>query len=584
MRTEIDEKADLIHSLQTRLSAAVLKADFQDRDSISSVVEGLMNNSSSLDGGGGSSSSSSGRSDGDGDDVHLTQLFKIWEELGLPDDERREALSYIQKARVLAKERAVMDAEYQLQSMVKEADVVKAQLQLLCNAMGCEISDYLHDENYQRFVSSDMMSTINNPLLIPMLEALKFSSQQVVGDICAKLPSFCALKDKLTDIMSEMWLEISDLPISLRPLAKLTIDMSAINTASQMDDKTELFEQVMVLSQQLSDYKVSIRSTTVVWESELRKLNLIRVQLTSKLISVRDSCMVLIDELKFVDVRKQLFALVQSFATANFSSIDQLSSSSSSSTSNDQDQLSVQAINAAVQLLNVNSASNPPGSEKLLSALERTKLVLESVKATRTTVGLHVSNLLHLFITHFTVDASTASLAKYLNLITRISEGQQSKVFSTSQVEELFDGLDFITSYSREINHDLHTKLRDALLEVNIGSSESTVCTQISDYLKHRLQLTAVGGGASDSNSVSSSFIISMEEVVEELEAMSIFIEEEWVQLQVHRTVSQWHSKYSEEETSSSSSSSSSSSPSSSHPLREVVREVGSINHSSHQS
>lgn len=561
MRIEIDEKTDLIHNLQTRLSAAVLKADFRDCDSITSVVEGLMNNSTSLDG-----SSSKISSDGDDDDVHLTQLFKIWEELGLPDEERREALSYIQKARVLAKERAVMDAEYQLQSMVKEADVVKAQLHLLCSAMGCEVSEYLHDENYQRFVSSDMMSTIYNPLLIPMLEALKFSSQQVVVDICLKLPSFCTLKDKLTDIMSEMWLEISDLPLALRPLAKLTIDMPSINAASQMDDKTQLFELVMALSQQLSDYKVSMRSAVVVWESELRKLNLIRVQLTSKLISLRDSCMVLIDELKFVDVRKQLFALVQSFATANFSSIDQLSSSSSSSTtSNDQDQLSVQAINAAVQLLNVNSASNPPGSEKLLSALERTKLVLESVKATRTTVGLHVSNLLHHFITHFTVDPATASLATYLNLLTRITEGQQSKVFSTRHVEELFDGLDFITSYSREINHDLHTKLRDALLEVNVGSSESTVCTQISDYLKHKLQLTAVGGGgASDSNQFISSFIVSMDEVVEELEAMSIFIEEEWVQLQVHRLVSQWHSKGSEDTSSSSS-----------HPLRDVVREVG---------
>jgi hypothetical protein len=559
MRIEIDEKTDLIHNLQTRLSAAVLKADFRDCDSITSVVEGLMNNSTSLDG-----SSSKISSDGDDDDVHLTQLFKIWEELGLPDEERREALSYIQKARVLAKERAVMDAEYQLQSMVKEADVVKAQLHLLCSAMGCEVSEYLHDENYQRFVSSDMMSTIYNPLLIPMLEALKFNSQQVVVDICSKLPSFCTLKDKLTDIMSEMWLEISDLPLALRPLAKLTIDMPSINAASQMDDKTQLFELVMALSQQLSDYKVSMRSAVVVWESELRKLNLIRVQLTSKLISVRDSCMVLIDELKFVDVRKQLFALVQSFATANFSSIDQLSSSSST-TSNDQDQLSVQAINAAVQLLNVNSASNPPGSEKLLSALERTKLVLESVKATRTTVGLHVSNLLHHFITHFTVDPATASLATYLNLLTRITEGQQSKVFSTRHVEELFDGLDFITSYSREINHDLHTKLRDALLEVNVGSSESTVCTQISDYLKHKLQLTAVGGGgASDSNQFISSFIVSMDEVVEELEAMSIFIEEEWVQLQVHRLVSQWHSKGSEDTSSSSS-----------HPLRDVVREVG---------
>lgn len=564
MRTEIDEKTDLIHNLQTRLSAAVLKADFRDCDSITSVVEGLMNNSASSDG---SSNFSSDDDDGGGGDVHLTQLFKIWEDLGLPDEERREALSYIQKARVLAKERAVMDAEYQLQSMVKEADVVKAQLHLLCSAMGCEVSDYLHDENYQRFVSSDMMSTIHNPLLIPMLEALKFSSQQVVVDICSKLPSFCILKDKLTDIMSEMWLEISDLPLALRPLAKLTIDMPSINAASQMDDKTQLFEQVMSLSQQLSDYKVSMRSTVVVWESELRKLNLIRVQLTSKLISVRDSCMVLIDELKFVDVRKQLFALVQSFATANFSSIDQLSlSSSSSTTSNDQDQLSVQAINAAVQLLNVNSASNPPGSEKLLSALERTKLVLESVKATRTTVGLHVSNLLHHFITHFTVDPATASLATYLNLLTRINEGQQSKVFSTSHVEELFDGLDFITSYSREINHDLHTKLRDALMEVNVGSSESTVCTQISDYLKHKLQLTAVGGGGgSDSNPVISSFIVSMEEVVEELEAMSIFIEEDWVQLQVHRLVSQWRSKYSEDTSSSS------------HPLRDVVREVGSF-------
>ena len=56
--------------------------------------------------------------------------------------------------------------------------------------------------------------------------------------------------------------------------------------------------------------------------------------------------------------------------------------------------------------------------------------------------------------------------------------------------------------------------------------------------------------------------VTQVEEVVEELEAMSIFIEEGWVQQQVHRAVTQWRSSKSMVD--------------SSHPLNEIVKEVGS--------
>ena len=338
------------------------------------------------------------------------------------------------------------------------------------------------------------------------LGAVERGSQRAEQDIEQKFAALNSVKDRLTEVMSEMWLEIKDLPAALKPLAKLVLPATSDNSSVAV---------VMQVAEQLAAMKASLLSMTA-WEAEIRKLNLVRVQLTTKLVTVRDASVQLLSELQMRDPKAQLTKLMKGAAVT-----------SSTRDSTGEDQLSTQAVNAAVQILVTNSASNPPGSEKLLVALERVKLVLESVKVNRTTVGQLTARYVELFTSHFPAEASGLLAPEGAEVA--IQQARQNLACSTDSLELCFTIATAVQARSSDLNGRLRYELTEAISEI----APNTTIEQCDNLIREHLKAAKVAQAAS-------ALMDGMSEVVEELDGMVMFVEEEWVQGLVHTVTQSW--------------------------------------------
>lgn len=504
LKEDLQDKEALIRDLQRKVSELTLRADYSENESIWTDVGGIISEGDHCDEVRRITTQTEREARSSlqsGPDSYMDQLFAVWEELGLPEEERSEALEYVQKSRKLAKERAVVDAQTHLACVKKEVEVATERLQVLCAALGVPVEQYVPALSKEK-VSPSM-------LLLPLLHAIQVGAQRAEQDIQEKFAALNSVKDRLTEVMSEMWLEIKDLAAPLKPLAKLVlpaISGEAMSSAAA----------VIQVAEQLSSMKTSLQSM-IAWEAEIRKLNLVRVQLTSKLVTVRDASVKLLSELQFRDPKAQLTKLMKGAAV-----------SSNARDSSGEDQLSSQAVSAAVQILVTNSASNPPGSEKLLVALERVKLVLESVKVNRSTVAQLTARYVKLFTTHFPAEENSL-LVEFVGAESALKQAVDNAACSTDALESCFAVATAVHTRSESLNANLRYELTEAISEISPSLTIEQCDMLIRDHLK-----------ACKVAQTPSTLTSGMSEVVEELDGMVMFVEEEWVQTLVNGVTQSW--------------------------------------------
>ena len=201
------------------------------------------------------------------------------------------------------------------------------------------------------------------------------------------------------------------------------------------------------------------------------------------------------------------------------------------------DQLSSQAVSAAVQILITNSASNPPGSEKLLNALQRVQLVLESVKVNRSTVAQLTARYIHTYISTFPEESDvllpsgvTADAAVDAMLIERkefLQRALENQVWSTAALTDTFTVACALSTRSSALNKRLRAEVAAAIVEISAATSTE----QCEDYIKYA------------QSPATAQLVSGMEEPVEELEGMAMFVEETWVQDRVRAVTQGWEAK-----------------------------------------
>jgi hypothetical protein len=343
-------------------------------------------------------------------------------------------------------------------------------------------------------------------------------------------------------VMSEMWLEITDLSPALRALAKLSLPTPSRRSGSTGGTGTEEESQALRAARQLVSLKVTL-STLPVWEGEIRKLNRTRVQLTSKLVVARDGSAKLLGELQLRDMKENLTQLIN--ASASFSVEGEEGEGLGSS----QEQLSAQAVTMAVQILQSNSASNPPGSEKLLVAMERVQLVLDSVKANRAAAAQQVARFVELYIQSFPGEeeelvraveqqgdcssphvAQSEQLSAQRELLVQATEG---RVWSSPSLDALFLLASAVRTLAPALNDSLRGALSAVLREINstCGSDEGNKL--VAGYLRARGDGVGGGGGVSQ-------VVGSMGDVAAELDGMTMFLEEQWLQEAAQGLADSW--------------------------------------------
>ena len=503
LKENLQEKIALVRDLQRKVSELTLRADYAENDSIWTDVGGMISDGDHFDEVKRittQTTKDSRTSLQPGADNYMDRLFSVWEELGLPEEERTETLDYVQKSRQLAKERAVVDAQAHLVCVRKEVEAAIDRLKVLCAALGCPVEDYVPELSPEKKAAPQ--------LLLPLLYAINAGSQRAEQDIEQKFVALNSVKDRLTEVMSEMWLEIKDLPAPLRSLAKLVLPAASTEEFGAV-------AAVMQVAEQLTSMKASLLHM-VAWEVEIRKLNLVRVQLTTKLVTVRDASVKLLAELQMADPKAQLTQLMKGAAVT-----------SNTRDSTGEDQLTHQAVSAAVQILVTNSASNPPGSEKLLLALERVKLVLESVKVNRSTAAQHTARYVELFTTHF--PAVAVALFGETGAVASLKLARENLACSTDALEACFAVATSVQDHASNLNARLREDVTEAILEISPGHTAQQCETLIKEHLR-----------VTKSAHTPSALMSGMEEAIEELEGMVMFVEESWVQGLVNTFTQSW--------------------------------------------
>ena len=197
-----------------------------------------------------------------------------------------------------------------------------------------------------------------------------------------------------------------------------------------------------------------------------------------------------------------------------------------------------------MQILITNSASNPPGSEKLLNALQRVQLVLESVKVNRSTVAQLTARYIHTYISTFPEESDvllpsgvTADAAVDAVLIERkefLQRALENQVWSTAALTDTFTVACALSTRSSALNKRLRAEVAAAIVEISAATSTE----QCEDYIAAHLAAIKYAQSPATAQLVS-----GMEEPVEELEGMAMFVEETWVQDRVRAVTQGWEAK-----------------------------------------
>ena len=444
----------------------------------------------------------------------LRNLSSTWLELGLPQSDRDEALNYVQSSRIRTLERVLADAQSMRSAVVKDAKLLDQTIATICNILGVsprEMYTKAHIPDFEE--SSSLLQKVKQ------LEIVKNVAEEEVRHL---LPKLRLAKDRLLDVVAEMWLDILDVHPALQQVMRLK---TSNLTQSQNSDSAEMLKVVT----ELSNANFCLADLDGVIEVEIRKLNLQRVQTTLKLIETRTETISLMDEL----------AINQAHEVDQLFQACKLPSDGQSLIDDDSDALSSDAIKAAVHLVVVNSASNPPGSQKLLFALQRLKFILESAKVNRSTLFDLLARLLALCQESLHITNSTPQ-----------SQHVDSK-FMRSELCQRLELVEAIESDLRNLQSTTESKIiaisRNMSNTTELALKEDTerdtrIASQIKLY-KDQCQI-AFNTGVSKSSVFDGiySFESAMHDIISDLEGMAAFTEEVWLRDRISKVCCRWAS------------------------------------------
>ena len=158
------------------------------------------------------------------------KLSSIWEKVGTSATEKVCTVQRVAEASQLARERAVLDAQRSLEEMMIEADLVSEELECMCRVLKTPETAFL-DPTFTLEMFNDEITA-----KFPMnkrLEILRRAASKAAGELGDKMKQVYVMKEKLLDLVSEMWLEIGSLPTGLQALMRIP----AMDSEGNCDDK-----------------------------------------------------------------------------------------------------------------------------------------------------------------------------------------------------------------------------------------------------------------------------------------------------------------------------------------------------------
>ena len=269
-------------------------------------------------------------------------LQSLWAELGMKDSDREKALEEIRVAASNTTRRLVIEAQSALVDSNAYYTKTISDIRCVCEVFKLNAEEYLPQETAKVPLSK------RNEAMQLALSALSLR----VGDLIRQL---FEIKNRLLNLVGEMQLKGQDVSDELRSLLKLGANEDVVQVASFLKE-SGLFVSEASLAK---------------WKDELSKVNASRAGSAMKAVAVRSLVVGLVKELDIeVEGLKELVT---------------------------HPSLSLhpkEALEAAVAIIQANSATNPPGSAAILEALQGIYKYLSRVKSNREIAFKHLTVVL----------------------------------------------------------------------------------------------------------------------------------------------------------------------------------------------
>lgn len=328
----------------------------------------------------------------------IDKLVSIWDKLGVAGASRTEVVDSITNASEIASIKAVERYEDEHAQVLQQIQYLRETLDLF-NRVVCSGDASTH------------VDTCSESLLLPQLAHYRNEVSRRQAEIIAKKDAMVVIKEKLLDLLAEMWIEISDLPLSLQSLMKLSLDEVCVEDS----------ESVIALARQVLDVDIVLTDSIVLaWNNEIKKLNVLRANNTNKLVTLRSNCVSLAQALGVHD-KQSLTGALGANGNENTSSM-------------------------VVNLMLSSSSANPPGASQLVTMFECMQSVLNVLKSNRNTVH----ELLFKFVD--TINGQIQDGVSY-----SVKEGFE--VFSREEVADLLSHTTNINARALQVREQLQHRL-----------------------------------------------------------------------------------------------------------------------------
>lgn len=471
---------------------------------------------------------------------YLDKLLPIWNSLGVEKADREEIVQYVNKAKAMAKDRVIVDAEQQLSSTRRGVEVAEAELNLLCTALGLAPDQQIGNFNQMK---TDL------PLL-QWLQQLKLAISDCGQQIESKFPNLLTLRERLANLKSEMMLRDDELSLNLSHL--LSIDLVSLaqdsfDISNKPNDRDSVDSHISVTSLyheslshkiaiQLQLHQCSLKQVSA-WENEIRKLNLDRVHYTQKGISLRDETVKLAKELSLSDKHSYSQILHQEES---------------------------EVMTAVVQLILTNSSSNPPGSAKLVNALEQLKMTLECVKVNRINAAALMNKYVLLITEHFGLSVDSLGVEimdqlesyqrQYLEMLHSRCEAIYPLLRSLRHKmgDQLFESIRATSNISENDTHGYASITMQINELIKAKASKISLITMQKTPAKDCLRRSSNSGlipEEEESNSLLSyssllikvvNFESNVQEVIADIADLKMLLDEEWLQKYMESVAQFW--------------------------------------------
>lgn len=385
----------------------------------------------------------------------LQEISHYWNEMGVEPALQQEMIQSILQSQSIMQQKLLMESKQEFSFQREEIQKFLSFIDSILAFTGLTFPQFIAQYTKSSQGMNNSKVEKYHPLLQDSSEDfLKIKPQKDCVEVllaylfnyCVEFygkyyPQFSAMKEQAQSLVTEMMLNLQEpnlnhsitLSASFIQLMKWkspiipsqwnllvqTVTELANSLVTRPDDRTTEEKQKMVVVEVMKivqslthNFSLTVNKAWKEVDSELKHLNLRRIQITNQIIALRDQILLLTSDQSLSISAEEFTTLARSIiqnptALMSMSGDEEIMGRNSFGEGEIDQQALEKVYHMALQILSKKTLSNPPGSEQIVVFLEKLKFLLESIQCNRTNLANLMISLVSQWLDYFSISGST---------------------------------------------------------------------------------------------------------------------------------------------------------------------------------